>query len=808
VPCRPFGDRFRDLFMIVVPAALATPLADRYRIERELGAGGMATVYLAQDLKHDRKVAIKVLRPELAQALGPERFLREIATIANLRHPHILPLYDSGEAGGFLYYVMPLVEGESLRARLDRQKQLPIDEALSITREVADALGYAHQRGIIHRDIKPENILLEGGHAVVADFGIARAISSAGGEKLTETGMSVGTPLYMSPEQAAGDANLDGRSDLYSLACVLYEMLGGQAPFTGPTAESITRQHLITEAAPVTNLRPTVPPEVAGALARSLAKNPADRFNPVVQFAQALSGIGNTGIQGRTMPVEVPSPRRLRWLGLAVGLVLVLGLTAYLVARSGGLNRFGGASVIRSIAVLPLDNYSADSTQEYFAEGMTDELTTDLATISQLRVTSRGSAMQFTGKHRPSTPEIARILGVDAIVEGSVSRSGNKVRITAQLIDAREDRHLWAKSFERNSSDILALEAELASAIAAEINVQLTPGEQSRFAAAPRVNPEAHDAYLKGRYFFNRPSDENLQRAIAQFAEAIRLSPTFAPAYAGLCDAYLWAGYNEGFITASEAKAKGWPLAQRAVQLDSNSAEAHTSLATYKAWLQHDWEGSIPEFRRALALNPNYAFAHDQLGQVLWLLGQQDEAIAEGRRAIALDPLSPSILIDCVFPYMYRRDVAGVLALTKRAGELDPTFYAVTTMEGWTDLEMGQYREAVPKLARATTMDAPPFVFAFLGYAQGMSGDRARALATLDTLKSRSPHGQVAPFNLAMVYLGLGDRERALDNFERAYATDSEFLFWLGQDHIFETLRKEPRFVALLKKLNFVKEPS
>src|ERR1041385_2022676 len=279
-----------------VPVRLAAALADRYRIERELGQGGMATVYLAEDLKHHRKVAVKVLRPELAAALGPERFLREIETTANLRHPHILPLYDSGEAGGFLFYVMPLVEGESLRDRLTREKQLPVDDALRIAREVADALSYAHARGVIHRDIKPENILLESGHAVVADFGIAKAVRAAGGEALTRTGMSIGTPSYMSPEQAAGEQDLDGRSDLYALACVLYEMLAGQPPFTGPTAEALVRQHMVVDAPPVTNFRPAVPSSVASALARALAKPPADRFNPVAQFSEALR------------PGEGPSP--------------------------------------------------------------------------------------------------------------------------------------------------------------------------------------------------------------------------------------------------------------------------------------------------------------------------------------------------------------------------------------------------------------------------------------------------------------------------------------------------------------------
>jgi serine/threonine-protein kinase len=310
---------------------LTAALEGRYRIERELGQGGMATVYLAEDLKHQRRVAIKVLLPELAASLGAERFLREITTTANLRHPHILPLYDSGEAGGFLYYVMPVVEGESLRDRLDREKQLPLDDALSIAREVADALSYAHSRGVIHRDIKPENILLESGHAVVADFGIARAVSAAGGEKLTGTGMAIGTPQYMSPEQAAGEKDLDGRSDLYSLGCVLYEMLAGQPPFTGPTVESVIHQHLMAIPPPVTQLRPSVPPEVVAALQRALAKAPADRFNPVAQFAVALApGPAAAAPLRRAMP-----SRAMIGIGVAGALVVIAALVV-LVRRSGG----------------------------------------------------------------------------------------------------------------------------------------------------------------------------------------------------------------------------------------------------------------------------------------------------------------------------------------------------------------------------------------------------------------------------------------------------------------------------------------
>ena len=359
-------------------------MADRYRLERELGAGGMATVYLARDLKHDRDVAIKVLRPEVGATLGAERFLLEIRTTANLRHPHIVPLYDSGEADDFLYYVMPLVEGESLRDRMTRERQLPIDEALRIAREVADALSYAHARGVIHRDIKPENILLEGGHAVVADFGIARALSAAGGERLTQTGMSVGTPLYMSPEQAAGSGEIDGRSDLYSLGCVLYEMLGGQAPFSGPTAMAIARQHLIAVPPPITNLRPAVPAVVADALHRALSKEPADRFNPVAQFAAA---IGTTSTRA-----PMPSSGGSRWSPrvLVAGAVLVIAVAAFLALwRRGGATTGGPAVTSASIAVLPFTDLSPDRADTHLGDGVAETLINALANVPGLKVSAR-----------------------------------------------------------------------------------------------------------------------------------------------------------------------------------------------------------------------------------------------------------------------------------------------------------------------------------------------------------------------------------------------------------------------------------
>jgi serine/threonine-protein kinase len=780
---------------------LTAALADRYRIERELGVGGMAVVYLAHDIKHNRQVALKVIKPGLAAAVGAQRFLREIQVTANLQHPHILALYDSDVADGILYYVMPLVKGESLRERLKSEKQLTVDETIRIITQVAGALDFAHRQGVIHRDIKPENILLHDGEALLADFGIALAVGNAADARITQTGLSIGSPLYMSPEQALGDREIDARSDIFSLAAVADEMLGGQPPFNGPSVQAIIAKLVTQQPTPLRAVRDNLPPAVDAAIMRGLAMSPAERFATAREFADALTTLRALP-KSRTNKVVVAA--------VVIGALAVALLVFKMISATTGAPRTDSvagvtAQRIRSIAVLPLDNYSGDSTQEYFVEGMTDELTSDLARISSLRVISRGSASQFAGKNRPSTPDIAKALNVDAVVEGSVVRVGDRVRINAQLINARLDQHIWSDKFERSSGDVLALQADLASAIAGAINVALTPVEQTRLASAKGVNPAAHDAYLKGRYFFNRPSDDNLQKAIEQFEIAVKLDPSFASAYSGLSDAYLWAGYNEGRMTATAARPKAREAAEKAVQLDANSAEAHASLATYKLFYEYDWAGCEREFRKAIALNSNYAFAHDQFGMALAFTGRFDEAIAEGKRAAELDPLSPQILVDASLAPMFSKDFAAATDLAMRANQLDPSYFFPVMIEGWIKLENRKFGEAIPLLKKSVGMDAPPFVTAYLAYARGASGDRAGALAELQALKKMSGTAPVLPFNLAMVYMGLGDKARAIDNLEKALAADSQMLAWLGEDAIFDSLRSEPRFVALLKRLNFVK---
>jgi serine/threonine-protein kinase len=786
-----------------------------YEILARIGEGGMGVVYRGRDPRLDRQVAIKLLPADMAaDQRARERLRREAMAAAALDHPYICKIFEIGEYGESLFLVMEYIAGETLQRRL-RDGRMPLPDTLRVAGEIAEALQEAHAGGFLHRDLKPANIMLtQQGHVKVMDFGLAKRLvglpsaDDATAEipaQLTGPGTILGTPDYMSPEQVKGLA-LDVRSDLFSFGVILAEMASGRHPFRKPsTAETLSA---VLREPP--ELSSDIPQSLMVLVQHLLAKRVEDRYASIVDVRADLARLTTSSETVATEKAGVEAPAVWRWPVLAALAILLMGSLLYLVMHSGVLHPASGTSeaainphVIRSIAVLPLDNYSGDPGQEYFAEGMTDELTADLATISQLRVISRGSVMQFKGEHRPPTPEIAKALNVDAVVEGSVLRAGDKVRITAQLIDARADKHLWAKSFERNSRDVLALQDELATAIAREIHVQLTPTEQSRLATAPSVNPAAHDAYLKGRYFFNRPSDENLKKAIAQFEEAVKLNPEFAPAFSGLSDAYLWAGYNEGVLTAAEAKPKAEAAAERAIQLDDTSAEAHTSLAVFKLFYEFDWAGCEREFRRAFALNPNYAFAHDQFGLALAFQGRLDESQAEGKRASELDPLSPQILIDNIFGYAWQGKYQGAREQARRASDLDPAFFFPQMAYGWIDIEAGKISDAIPELQKATAMESPAFVTAFLGYAYGASGDRAHAMAEMEDLKKRSLHGHVLPFNLALVYIGLGDRQRALDCLERAYATDSQWMGWLKNDRIFDPLRSEPRFVALMKKLRF-----
>jgi serine/threonine-protein kinase len=784
--------------MTEIAARLKTALADRYAIERELGAGGMATVYLAEDLKHHRPVAVKVLRPELAAVLGAERFLKEIEVTANLRHPHILPLFDSGEADGFLYYVMPYVEGESLRDRLNREKQLPLDDALQFAREVADALSYAHRHDVIHRDIKPENILLEAGHAVIADFGIARAVTVAGGERLTETGLSLGTPAYMSPEQAAGSKELGGRSDVYSLGCVLYEMLGGSPPFQGPTAESVVHQHIAVEAPPITNLRPAVPAEIAGTIARALAKAPADRFATAEQFTEGLE------LQRTQGPAAAARSGVLlrRWWAVAAALLVGVGswqfFTRSTVASDG----------IERLAVLPPDNLMRDTAQDYFVAGMHEQLISKLNQIPQLDVISRTSTMRYRGTEK-TVPEIARELDVDAVLESSVLRIGDTVRIEVQLIAALpRERHLWSHTYDKPLEHVLALHSEVAQAVAEQINARLTPEDRARLASAPTVDPEVQEKYLLAAFHYSKGLEEDVNRAIAYLEDVIATDSTYAPAYALLANCYLLlravAGGRGGRGGRPiEVFPKVRRLALRAVELDPTLADGHLLLAGVLARYDWDWAGAEAEYRRVIDLNPGSAEGHSSYAGMLAQLGRRDEAISEARRAVRLDPVSPSMVNELAFVLYFAREYDQAIERAQQALQLESDFVFAQLTLGMAWTEQGRHEAAVGAFEKMFAILPTLTVEAWLAYGYARAGSTTRARSIIDEIAAlHEQRYAVPPSIIAGTYLALGERELAIQWLESALRDRGPDMGMLPADPRWDPLRSDPRFQDVLYRMN------
>src|SRR3989441_10724814 len=527
--------RRRETEMSDLLRRLQAALADRYDLDREIGRGGMATVYLAQDVRHHRSVAVKVLHPELALSLGSDRFLREIQIAARLQHPHIVPLYDSGQAGEFLYYVMPFVDGESLRQRLERERHLPLEEALKIARAVAAALDYAHRQQIVHRDIKPENVMLHEGEAMVTDFGIAKAVTAAAATSLTQTGTAVGTPAYMSPAQASGEVELDGRSDVYSLGCLVFEMLAARTPYTGPTAQAIIA-HAFTDPVPALRaFREAVPEWVEHAVAKALAKDPADRYATAAQFGQALSGSGVTSPPGGTLTT---------------------------------------ATAAKSIAVLPFVNMSADRENEYFSDGIAEEIINALTKVQALRVASRTSAFAFKGRSE-DIGDIGRKLKVATVLEGSVRKAGDRLRVTAQLVNVADGDHLWAERYDRQLEDVSAIQDEIAGNIVRALRAVLSDAEKRAIEKAPTDNVQAYDYYLRGRQYFHQFRRTGIQFARRMFARAIEIDPEYARAYAGIadCSSQLYKYWDASAANLEQAES----ASRKALELAPDLAEPHAA---------------------------------------------------------------------------------------------------------------------------------------------------------------------------------------------------------------------------------------
>ncbi len=734
---------------------LTSALSGRYRLERELGRGGMAVVFLAEDLKHRRPVALKVLRPELAQSIGSARFFREIEIAAQLSHPHIVPLFDSGEAAGFLYFVMPYVEGETLRERLVREKQLPLDDALRVARGVADALAHAHRLGIVHRDIKPENILLQAGHPVVSDFGIASAVQAATKvkDKLTDPGFAVGTPAYMSPEQSVGDV-VDARSDVYSLGCVLYEMLAGEPPFTGATAQAIQARKVVGTVPRLRTVRESVPEGVEQAIRTALARVPADRYASVAEFATALA-----------------SPEAFR-------------------------------APARSVAVLPFLSLSGDPENEYFADGITEDVIAQLSKIRSLKVISRTSVMMFKRRDQ-SLREIGALLSAATLLEGSVRRVGDRVRIVAQLIDAETDRHLWAETYDRQLTDIFAIQSDVALQIAAALRAELSPDEERRIHREPTRDLQAYQLYLQGRHWFVSHTADGLRNAIEYFQRATQRDPGYALAYADLAQAYteLALASGGGILQPDQAFSLAREAVSKALALDSALGEAHCMLGFLMFVRDFNWTGAEAEFRRALELNPGSADAYDLFGRMLAALGRHDEAIPLVARGQELDPLSHRTDLPSALLRAGRYEEA--LAAIRHAVELDPDYGRARATLGWVYLKLGRIEEGLAELeqgAALTTSDA--MFLAQLGEAYGLYGRPDKAREVLRRLEEWSAREYVTPYYFAYVHTGLGEYDRAIDRLEQALAERSGGLYGIKASFLFAPLRGHPRFEALLRRLN------
>ena len=737
-------------------AVIAT-LADRYTIEREIGHGGMATVYLAEDRKHGRKVALKIMRADVASSLGAERFLREVRLAAQLSHPHIVPLIDSGESDGVLFYVTPYAPGGSLADRITREGRLPVSDALRVAREVGLGLDYVHRSGYVHRDVKPANILFADGHAVLADFGIAYAACDHEREAITGAGVVIGTPEYMSPEQASGERDLEGQSDIYSLACVVYEMLAGAPPFDGSNAR-VTMVRQVTETpAPLRAARPEAPATLERALVRALAKDPRERPPTVPAFLDALE---TEGLEGEH----------------------------YFASRT------------HAIAVLPFVNVSPDPENEYLSDGITDELIGALARVEGLQVASRTSVFSLKGKPQ-DVRAIGSLLGVSEVLEGTVRRAGDRLRIGVQLTSTQDGRLLWSQRYDRELVDVFSLQDDIARTIVDTLRTgsfaDLPDPKPNRYT----TNLRAYGYYLKGRYAWNKRTQDGAREAIDFFERAIAEDPEYAVAYAGLSDSYaLHVDYRD--VPVHEGLERAKEYARKAIELDDGVAEAHASLAWCLFIYDWDWAASDRESRRAIELDPRYAAAHQWYTFLLASQGRGEDSVASAQRAIELDPASVSGRRSIAWANYYARRYDQALYHSQRAIVMNPTAEESYRILGLTLAQSGQLDEAERVMREAVELPGGSiYAKGVLGFVLARSGQLAKARQLLDELVARAERGYVSPVVFALLHIGLDERDRALDWVERAHEERRGWLAYLRVNALFDPLRGAPRFEALARRM-------
>lgn len=783
-----------------------------YQIISQLGQGGMGEVYCARDTKLDRLVALKILpRQVAADQERMRRFVREAKAASSLNHPNVATIHEIGEAEGVNYIVMEYVEGETLAAKISGPA-LETAAILEIGLQVAEVLEEAHAKGVTHRDIKPQNIMLnERGQVKVLDFGLAKISRSAGQEVAsdlgrqmqTSPGVVLGTVPYMSPEQALGQ-EVDHRSDIFSFGVMTYEMTAGCRPFTGASATEIIDRILHAQPEPIVRFNEQAPAELERIVSRCLEKGRERRYPSARELLQDLrklrreleSGTAVTVAVRRTRERRLRALRRL--LTISTLVALVAGIIYLLLLRTLPT---AISPNIRSVAVLPLENLSGDSAQDYFADGMTEEMIANLGKISALRVTSRTSVMQYKGVKQP-LGEIARALNVEGVIEGSVKRVGQRVRITVQLIEAQADRQLWSESYERDVRDSLALQDEIARAIAEAVKVKLAPQERLRLSRVRSVDPAAQEAYFKGRYHARKRNEEGLRTAITYYQEALAKDKLYPLPHIGLADAYHALGT---FMVSALPPAESFPkvevAARAALELDETLAEGHIFLAVVRFY-RWEWRAAEQVFKRALELNPSYALAHSWYAQYLASQGRLDEARAQAKRARELDPLSPYIIQNVAFIAYFARQYDETIENSRQALELDPNYVWAKWRLGMAYVFQSRFEEAVKECEQAAVLSqrSPP-ALSFLGYAYGRAGRRGEAQQVFNELVELSQRTYVSPFSFSLLHLVLGHNEQALEWLEKSVQNHLSGTIFIQVNPEIDPLRSDPRFKRLVRSM-------
>jgi eukaryotic-like serine/threonine-protein kinase len=768
----------------------------RYQIVEALGSGGMGIVYRAHDPTLDRDVALKLLHPEtIESAPARERFLREARALSQLNHPHICTVHEIGEVDGRAFIAMEYVKGRSLSSVIPPDG-LPIETLIRYGVQIADAIGHAHEHGIVHRDLKSSNVVVtpEGGVKVL-DFGIARheerdeegALQTK--ERITQPGVVMGTPGYMAPEVIVGKP-ADARADIWALGVILHEMTTGALPFAGPTPIEFASAILKEPPAP---LPPRVPPMLRGIVQRCLAKEPGQRYHYAGEVRAALEAAASAPLTATVSPQRRVSTRLLGWT--------IAGAAAAVLVAAVALNTTdwrtnSTETPIRSLAVLPLDNLSGDPEQEYFADGMTDQLTADLSSISTLRVISRTSVMQYKRARKP-LPAIAKELNVDAVVEGSVVLVGDEVRITARLVRAATEETLWAQSYERELRDVLALQSEVAKSIANQVDITLTPQEQTRLANARPVDPEVHQLYLLGRFHLNAGTEDGLKKAIQHFESAIAKAPNHAAAYAGVAEAYVL--LSSWFMHPHEAMPKARAAAERALQLDESLATGYAVLGHIHLLYDFDAAGAERELRRAMQLNPSDPAARFFFGAYLMTQHRYEEGVTEIRHGADLDPLSVQTYTLGVFLLTIARHYDEAIALANRGLELNPDFALTRALQAAAYLEQGRVKDALANVEQAMRQDRNPTVLGFGAHVHAVAGNKQEAEKLLKEVEEGAKQRYFCPYEIATAYVSMRDFDGAAKWFRKGVEDRADCMAWLGIEPWLEPFRSDPRYPELLR---------